>query len=95
MSARLDTTFEQAESKLAELEAQVRDLVSRREAGLRRAKDLDGTGAQVAGLRGLNTPLDEIGRFQFLHFVTGSLPEGFAAHPDLGFGPAAIAAAGS
>lgn len=83
VSAVPDTTFQQAESKLAELERQAHDLVSRRENGLRHSRELDSIGAQVANLRGLDTPLDEIGRFEFLHFVTGSLPEGLFACLDV------------
>ncbi len=76
VAALPDTTFQQAETALAALESQAHDLASRREDGLRRSQELDRVGAQVAQLRGLATRLDEIGRFEFLHFVTGSLPAG-------------------
>jgi V/A-type H+/Na+-transporting ATPase subunit I len=75
-SAPAGMTIQQAESKVAELERQAHDLMSRRGNALHRARELDSVGAQVSNLRGLDMPLDEIGQFEFLHFVAGSLPEG-------------------
>jgi len=73
--APAEMTLPQAECLLAELERMSHDLASRREGVLRRSDELDHLSVQIRLLSNLNTPLDEIGRFEFLHFVTGSMPE--------------------
>ncbi len=76
--------FEKAEAELAALESKAQALVKRLDDCLRRAGELDGVAMQVASLGGLGLPLHETGRFEFLHFVTGSLPEGGLARLDVG-----------
>jgi len=83
-SAAPEMTAERVEAELAELESKAHALLRRRDHGLRRRGELDGVATQVANLCGLNLPLDAIGRSGFLHFVTGSLPEGALARLDLG-----------
>jgi V/A-type H+-transporting ATPase subunit I len=79
-----EMTFETAQSNLAGFESKAQALVSRREIAMRRLAELDNAAPQVEGLCGVNVPLDEIGRLEFLHFVTGSLPEGAMARIDVG-----------
>ena len=83
-SAPPEMTAERVEAELAELESKAHALLKRRDHDLRRRDELDGVAAQVASLRGLNLPLDAIGRSEFLHFLTGSLPEGALARLELG-----------
>lgn len=79
-----ELTLATAEARLGELEAKTRALLSRRENGERLSGELESTARQLASLRGLNFPLDEVGAGEFLHFVTGSVPEGAAARIELG-----------
>lgn len=83
-SAPPDMTLQQAESKLAELEATAHEVLRRREHARQRSRDLELLGAQVSPLRELDTPLGEFSRFEFLHFVTGSLPEGALVRLEVG-----------
>jgi V/A-type H+/Na+-transporting ATPase subunit I len=79
-----DSAIEEAEIQLVELELRVHELVNCREKCLRRSMELDTVDTQVSRLRGLEVRLDEIQHFEFLHFVTGSLPEGVMLHLDVG-----------
>ena len=81
-----DLTFPKAEAQLAELERKTQELVCRREDVLSRSREWDGIGVQAAYLRGFNTPLQEFSRFEFLHFVTGSLPPGAWPRLEVGDG---------
>ena len=70
----VDMTLDQAEERLLALEKQAGEFFDRRQQLFRRQGELTAAGEQMASYRGLAVPLDQLGRFSFLHFVTGSLP---------------------
>lgn len=67
-------TLEQAETSLSSLESRFREMFQRRQRLLQRWSELAAVSERVSGYRGAEIPLDAIGGFSFLHFVTGSLP---------------------
>ncbi len=84
--APTDMTLSQAEQDLRVIEEQAGDRLNRRQRLLQRWSELSAVCDRVSAYRGLDLPLDQLDRFSFLHFVTGSLPaENFDRLPkDLG-----------
>ncbi|MBM3887917.1 MAG: hypothetical protein FJ388_02200 [Verrucomicrobia bacterium] len=75
-SASSELSLEQAENKLRSLESRASELLCRRQRLLQRWSEMAALSEQVSSYREVAVPLDEIGGFSFLHFVTGSLPLG-------------------
>ena len=69
-----DMTLDQAEGKLRFMEAEAAPLLEHRRRLVERQKDLTAVCERVSSYRGIDIPLDNPGRFAFLHFVTGNLP---------------------
>jgi len=69
-----DMTLDQAEEKLRFMEAETAPLLERRRRLIERQKDLAAVCERVSSFRGIDIPLDNPGRFAFLHFVAGNLP---------------------
>jgi V/A-type H+/Na+-transporting ATPase subunit I len=69
-----ELTLDEAEQQLHALEERAGELVQHREQLLRHFAELSALSEQVASYCGLELPLDEPESFEFLHFITGSLP---------------------
>lgn len=69
-----DMTLDEADERLLALEKKSGELLVRRQQLLRQQGELTAAARQMESYRGLAVPLDQLGRFSFLHFVTGSLP---------------------
>lgn len=69
-------SWKSAEETLHSLETRANDLQQRRESLSHRQDDLEALRERVSPFCGFGLPLDEPGRFEFLHFVTGALPPG-------------------
>lgn len=67
-------TLGPAEEKLRWMEEQAEALLGPRQRLRQRQSELAATSEQVSVYRGLELPLDPVGQFSFLHFVTGNLP---------------------
>ncbi len=67
-------TVDQAEESFRSLESRVGELLQRRQRLLQQWSESAAVSEQVSSYREAEIPLDEIGSFTFLHFVTGSLP---------------------
>jgi V/A-type H+-transporting ATPase subunit I len=69
-------SLEQAEERISLIEKRAGDLLQRRQHLMQGWGELTAVGEQVSSYRGWEIPLDEFGRYSFLHFVTGNLPAG-------------------
>lgn len=69
-----DMPLDRADDRLRLLEMQAGALLERRQQLLQRQRESAAVGEQMSSFRGLAVPLDQLGRFSFLHFVAGSLP---------------------
>jgi V/A-type H+/Na+-transporting ATPase subunit I len=73
MQGEAEFNLEQGEKKLAVMERQAGELLKRRQDLLQRAGELSALCEQISKYSDLDLPLGDGGRFEFLHFVTGSL----------------------
>jgi V/A-type H+/Na+-transporting ATPase subunit I len=71
---RLELILAEAERQFGAIEAQAGELLERRAGLVRHLAELSAVREQVSKYAGLELPLDEPGHFDFLHFITGSLP---------------------
>ncbi|MEI6166241.1 MAG: V-type ATPase 116kDa subunit family protein [bacterium] len=67
--------LESAVTRLRSIEEQAARLFDDRQRLLAREKELDADCERVSSFRELEIPLDQLGQFSFLHFITGRLPE--------------------
>ncbi len=68
-------SLDRIEETLAQLEQRVTALVQRRQGLQTRRDQVAAMVEQVASFQGNDIPFEELGRFSFLHFAIGSLPE--------------------
>lgn len=80
----VERTLAEAEEVLTTVETQARALAVQHANCLSRTDALETAAGPVVNLRGLEVPLGAVGQFEFLHFVTGSLPEESAVQLNLG-----------
>lgn len=72
---RAEMTLEQAEEDLRDMEERSSDLLNLRRGVAQQLKDLAALREQLSSYYGSDVPLDDPGKFSFLHFVTGRMPE--------------------
>jgi V/A-type H+-transporting ATPase subunit I len=70
-----ELSLDEVDRRLAPLEKQTDETLQRREEALRRWGKVTTLLDQVSAYEGLELSFDQIGRFSFLHFALGSLPE--------------------
>ena len=71
-------TLAEAEAALAPLSGRADELLRQRDALQQRWGQVTAVLEQVSSYMGLGVPFDQLERFTFLHFATGTLPEGGA-----------------
>jgi V/A-type H+-transporting ATPase subunit I len=69
-----ELTLDRAEENLCLVEEQAAPLLEYRRQLVERHKELTSLCQRVSSYRGIDIPLDDPGRFSFLHFATGNLP---------------------
>ena len=69
-----EMTLDEAEENLRSMEGQAAPVLELRRQLVERQKELTAICERVSSYRGIDIPLDDLGRFSFLHFVTGNLP---------------------
>lgn len=68
-------TLDRIEELLGQFEQAAAGLAGRRQGAQARKNQVAAVLEQVSSFQGVNIPLEELGRFSFLHFAVGSLPE--------------------
>lgn len=86
-----EESLEETERKLHSIEQRAHSLLESRQSLEERSARLGKLSEHVAPYRGLEIPLDRVGSFEFLHFVTGTLPaenlESLKVGPDVALLP--------
>ncbi len=82
-----ELSMDEVDRRLAPIESETDEVLQRREETLRRWGQVTDLLEQVSAYEGLELSFDQIGRFSFLHFAIGSLPEENLSQFEVQVGP--------